>query len=100
MIWHGRDWKNEENLRCFKNNSSKILDFKLAIENFQDFNNVKIDKFKEIETMWKDVNDLSKTEKELIEISQNVIGRYLSLIDEIGKQHFIFYQDGTIEYRK
>ncbi len=99
MIWENIEWKDESLLNEYKKNVGLILDYKLAIENYEDFKNVKLAKFGEIEKLWYDGKKNKSTEIELFNLSQKVLKEYANLVNELGKQNFIFYKNGGIEFR-
>ena len=96
--FNGREWQNEELLKQYRENSAKILDCQLALENYEDFNNVLVDKFSNISKNWVDIKKKINTDEQLYEASCNILQNYLAILEEIGREKFIFYKDGLIEY--
>ena len=99
MNYNNIKWHDEEMFENFKNTSGLILDYKLALENYEDFNNVKLDKFSEIEKMWYNRENSKLTNIELLALAKKVLESYKTLVNEIGIENFIIYKDGGIEYK-
>lgn len=96
--FNGREWQNEELLKKYRENSAKILDCQLALENYEDFNNVVVEKFSNISKNWVEIKKKINTDAQLYEESCNILQNYLALLEEIGRENFTFYKDGSIEY--
>ena len=101
MIWGDRDWKDEESLKVFRETSAIILDYFLAIEDYEDRNGVRLEDFIQLNKQWKQEKEQhqNKTDKEMSDISKNILEKYKKLVEKIGKEKFIIYDDGTIEYK-
>ena len=105
-MWGGRVWKNQEVLDNFSNNMGLLLEYQLALESYMLLNNIKNDD--RIEKAIKALSDLRKRakiindEEEVVvcQESTNIIQHFNKLINEIGNEKFIFYDDGTIEYNE
>lgn len=87
-------------MKEFDNNMSKVLDIQLALENYQDNTGENTDlinkAFSEISILRKSENELS--EEERLNSSKNLLIKLNKLLDEIGREKFIFYDDGDIDY--
>ena len=82
------------------NNKSTILDFDLALENYLDDNNKS---FPLLDEAIQDSNHFRDNKKNLSEEDQQVvmdkiIKKYNQALDVIGRDKFIFYADGDINY--
>jgi hypothetical protein len=82
------------------NNKSTILDFDLALENYLDDNNKS---FPLLDEVIQDVNHFRDNKKNLSEEEQKattdkIIKKYNEVLDVIGREKFIFYADGDINY--
>ncbi len=99
MIWENIEWKDESLLNEYRKNVALILDYKLALENYEDFTNIKLAKFCKIEKFWYDGKRNKSTEVELFNLSKKVLKDYANLVNKLGKQNFIFYKNGGIEYK-
>lgn len=102
--WCGRIWKNQDLLKNFSKNMSILLDYQLAIEDYLLINNCANNT--SIESVLKLLSDLRKqakniTDEEEFEVYQesiNVLKKFDSIIEALGKENFIQYEDGSIEY--
>ena len=101
ILWNGREWKDEILLDKFKKNNSIILDCKLAIENYEDFRGEIVEEFNNINILWKNEKSksLNMTDFETCKIAEEFVKKYYQLIEKLGKENFIFYEDGTVEYK-
>ena len=101
MLWEGREWNDDGLLKSFKKYNSIIQDCKLAIEDYEDRNGLELKEFRELNGKWKQVklDSKLKTDNELCEFSESIINEYYYLLEKIGKERFIFYEDGTVEYK-
>lgn len=93
-----RVWENAQWQKSYKNNAGLILEYKLAIENYEDFNGLELARFRELEVMWAKRKDSSLTDKQILQLSFDVLDGYKNLVTEIGKENFKFYEDGSVEY--
>ena len=97
---NGRLWSSEENY--LKNNYNTRFNYcsALALEDYADFNNkyeiFNDDAFVLYKQYVETHNDLS--EKELLELTANTSKQFNALFDKIGREKFVFYDDGDIEY--
>jgi len=103
--WYGREWLNQDVLKKFSNNMGLLLEYQLAFENYCLINGVEDDSIEQIMQNLANIRNSSKNlrnEKEEIEIYEktNELIKHCSLvIDNIGRDKFLFYEDGTIEYK-
>ena len=99
--YNGREWSSEEKYLEYKANSCKILNSSLAIESYQDFTG---DKGAEISHAYKKLGQYYKkksvmTEEELLRTSYELVEKFNLLFDKIGRENFIFYDDGDVSYK-
>ncbi|MBQ7880303.1 MAG: hypothetical protein IJ358_00450 [Clostridia bacterium] len=101
MLWNGKEWNDETLLENFKRNNSIILDCQLAIESYEDFRDEIVEDFHNLNKLWKNekVKSVNMTDFQIYEISEDFIKRYYKLIENLGKEKFVFYNDGTVEYK-
>ena len=99
--YNGREWSSEEKYLEHKFNARKILKGSLAIESYEDFTGNSLDLsdrvFKELSEYRK--NKPNMTEEELLKASYELVEKFNILFDKIGKEKFIFYDDGDVEYK-
>lgn len=83
-----------KNLRC------KLLTMQLALESYEDDNNSKTPLIEEGNISLSKFRDerLSMNDEEQLEKSNEIIAIYNSAFDLIGRDNFIFYEDGDINY--
>lgn len=103
-----KEWKYEmekismnNKIDNLKKNMSKIMDLSLAFENYCDNTGSNLDFLNEI---YKKASDLRNKkdllgEEEQIKISNEIINDFEKLLDTVGRDKFIFYDDGSIEYK-
>ena len=79
----------------------KILDLTLALENYCDENDDNSILQKDAHRLLKDIrnNRHVLSEDELVEKSNICYASFMSLISEISNERFIFYSDGTVEFK-
>ncbi len=85
-----------ENIKIEKNNYDKFI-FKgsLALEGYFDFNDNDIELYNAFNKKLKDYRKLSiKDDKS----KENIVQELISIINKLGKDNFIIYNDGDIEY--
>lgn len=85
----------------FDKNMSKILDLQLAFESYEDNTG---EKMSLLEQIYQDINNLRKRKNELdskekVETSNEILINFEKLLDAVGRDKFIFYDDGKIEYK-
>lgn len=79
----------------FDKNMRKILYLKLAFENYSKDTKNKPElllKNQELESKIR-TGEKSLTEEEKLKISNEILNNYNKLIDEVGREHFTFYED-------
>ena len=99
--YNGREWSSEEKYLEYKANSCKILNSSLAIESYQDFTG---DEDSEISQAYKKLglyykNKPVMTEEELLKTSYELVKIFDAIFDKIGREKFIFYDDGDVNYK-
>lgn len=101
MEFLGKKWSDVKLLNTFKLTSGLILEYKLALENYEDFNNLKIEDFSKLEYEWKSLKEeiTTTTEKNIVDKSNDILNKYKMLINAIGPDNFYFYNDGSIGYK-
>ena len=80
----------KENYRKF------ILNASLAIEDYEDLNNIKEDE--KIQEMYKLLNEYRRLDKELIKTRDELVEKIQETIQYIGESNFDIYDDGYVEY--
>lgn len=80
---------------------SRILDLQFAFENYIDNTGAKMDL---LEQTYNDIKELRKntdnfTKNENIIISNKILINFEKLLELVGHDKFIFYEDGKIEYK-
>ncbi|MFQ6773224.1 MAG: hypothetical protein ACLRFG_01975 [Clostridia bacterium] len=97
---NGNVWSSEENY--IRNNCNVRYNYcsALALEDYADFNNkyeiFNDEAFVSYEQYVKTYKSL--TEKELLELTTTISKKFDELFDKIGRDKFIFYDDGDVEY--
>lgn len=85
----------------YDKNMSEILDIQLALENYQDNTGRKIsllnETFLELEKLRQTKNNLS--EEDLVKSSTEILMKFNKVLDMIGREKFIFYDDDGIGYK-
>lgn len=89
-----------KNYSKFQNNMVQILRIQLAMEDFLDNTGVDV---KEVKDAFLELNNLRDKKDildaiERIEMSEKVIDLFNKAFDVVGKDKFIFYEDGDINY--
>ena len=104
ILWCGKTFNDEKILEEYKQNSRLILDYQLALESYSDFNNQKLEEFYSINKLWakRKSSETNKQldEDQLLDLSCQVLEAYKKLVGKIGKEKFMVYDDGSIEYIK
>lgn len=85
----------------FDKNMSKMLDLQLAFESYEDNTG---EKMSLLEQIYQDINNLRKRKNELdskekVETSSEILINFEKLLNIVGRDKFIFYDDGKIEYK-
>ena len=91
----------KEGLDDFKKNMGEVLDIQLALEGYQLNTAIEVPWISEA---YKAIGDLRRkrddlTEEERIKESEDLLKKLHSVLDKIGKEKFIFYDDGGIGYK-
>ena len=93
--------KEEKNNDLLKENMSKILDLQLAFETYIDNTGAKIDlseqTYNDIKELRKNIDNFTKNEN--IIKSNKILTNFEKLLELVGHDKFIFYEDGKIEYK-
>lgn len=89
-----------ENDNLFNKKMGRILNFQLQIESFEDNTGENIPLSHQID---KEISDLRKAKNDLNDEEKNaraneILNHFEELFDLIGRDRFIFYDDGKIEY--
>ena len=85
----------------YTNNMKKILNYQLAIESYKDNTNSNL---KDIDEIFMNIKDLRnnqnymKTSKK-VELSNEIIEKIDRLMNYIGLDKFVFYDDDYVEYK-
>lgn len=87
----------------FNDNMSEILDLQLAFEGYVDNTNANLPL---LEQIYKEISDLRKdrdrgilNDKDKISRSNAILNNFEKLFNIVGKDKFIFYEDGKVEYK-
>lgn len=101
MKYLNYEWTNEALLNEFKSVSGLILEHKLALENYEDFTGNRVDSFHKLEAKWREIKEnLSQyTENENVAKAQEILKENQATIKAVGSEHFLFYADGSVEYK-
>ena len=100
MTFNGREWANMELLNSYKTNSGLILDYKLAIENYEDFTGKRVEDFHAIDKLWNDKkSNTNLNDDEMYNESVAILNKFKALVNSIGCENFTTYKDGSIEYK-
>ena len=99
VYWNDIEWEDEKTLNEYKKTFTMLLDYKLALENYEDFNHAKIKNFSKWEKMWYKRNSTCSSGADLLKLANTVLEGYKSLVNEIGIDKFLIYKNGGIEYR-
>jgi len=97
---NGRVWSTEENYLKNKSNDRKILKASLALENYADCNNrnniYNDECFVMLNEYYKNKPNMS--EQQLLETTSLLVEKFDLLFNKIGRDNFIFYDDGDINF--
>ena len=98
--FNGREWPSKREYLKFKENSNKILNYSLAIENYADcfgkdevYNDVAFTRLKEFRKLKQ-----SMSVDELLKTSENISTLFDELVARIGEQYFTVYEDCDINF--
>ena len=98
--FNGKEWSSEEEYLKFKANSNKILNYSLAIESYADcfgkdevYKDIAFIKLKEFRQ-----TKQTMTENELLQVSGALSILFEDLVQRIGKEKFMIYEDGDINF--
>ena len=87
-------------MKEFNENMSKVLDIQLALENYQDNTgqntNLINEAFGAIATLRQKKTEM--VEEERLMASIELLNKLNNVLDVIGREKFIFYEDGGIGY--
>lgn len=101
MKYFEREWLDENLLNKFKGISGLILEYKLAIENYEDFNDTCVEDSHKLEAEWRTLreNSSNSNENDVLNKASEILEKYKGLVSSIGNENFIFYKDGSLEYK-
>ena len=98
--FNGRVWSSEEKYLEFQLNVRKNLKASLALENYADCEGK--DEIYDDEAFYlydKYIeNKKEMNEQELLELTSLIVKKFNELFEKIGKEKFIFYDDGDVNY--
>ena len=87
----------------FNENMSKILNLQLVFEGYVDNTNANLPL---LEQIYQEISDLRKdrdrgilNDKDKISRSNAILNNFEKLLNIVGKDKFIFYEDGKVEYK-
>lgn len=87
----------------FNDNMSEILDLQLAFEGYVDNTNANLPL---LEQIYQEISDLRKdrdrgilNDKDKISRSNAILNNFEKLLNIVGKDKFIFYEYGKVEYK-
>lgn len=83
-----------------KYNIRFLLKAQLALESYEDENEIQLPIIQEVYNEHNDFRNirLSLNNEEQIKISDKIIKKYNDSFDIVGRDNFIFYNDGNINY--
>lgn len=89
-------------MKEFDKNMAAILEIDLALEDYEDDTGKEYTKdekkiFDDLKLLRKEKNTME--EQELIIRSKDILSKLNKLLDKIGREKFIFYNDGDINYK-
>lgn len=83
-----------------KDNIYFMLKAQLALESYEDDNNIEVPVIQEAYSKHKEFRNLRSSlniEKQL-SLSNDIIEKYNEAFDHVGRDNFVFYEDGDINY--
>ena len=96
----GRVWPSKKAYTQYKINMRLVRKLDLEFEDYtDDTDDISIyedEAFKKLDYIRE--NRSSMTTDQLIKDYNFIVKRFYEIIDELGRENFIFYDDGTIEY--
>lgn len=95
-----RHWDRKEDEIAFKRNQRFNFRSIMALESFSDERNEK-DIFKnEVFKLYEYLRDnqYELTDEKALELSKEISQKFNDLFDKLGREHFIFYDDGDVNY--
>ncbi|MBO5102925.1 MAG: hypothetical protein J6C13_02410 [Clostridia bacterium] len=96
----GKEWSSEKIYFKYKEFLKCNLSRDLALEDYADDTNdeqiYNFEPFKKLNFFRE--NKATMNEQELLSITEEIFVGFNKLIEEIGKEKFIFYDDGGVEY--
>ena len=97
---NGRVWPSKKAYNHYRMNVSKAFDLDLMFENYtddtDDMSIYEDEAFKKLYNIRRNFDAISTDQ--LIKDYNFIVKRFYEIIDELGRENFIFYDDGTIEY--
>ena len=83
-----------------ENNKRQLLRLQLALESYEDDTGEKLQSLNETNLELKNFRGTKQnlSSEEQINITDKIIEKYNQIIDIIGKDKFVFYEDGDINY--
>ena len=85
----------------YDKNMSKILYLQLAFESYYDHSGSDSELYDKINIqtadLWKQENKLDERTK--VKMSKDILKQYKDLLKMVGKEKFIFYHHGSVEYK-
>ena len=83
-----------------ENNKRQLLRLQLALESYEDDTGEKLQSLNETNLELKNFRGTKQnlSSEEQINITDKIIEKYNQIIDIIGKDKFVFYDDGDINY--
>ena len=98
--YSGRIWSSEDAYLQYRKNVRKYMQIWFALENYADYTNdesiFKEDVYRLTGEFNKDRDNLS--EGDVIKRSSLLIEKFNELLDKIGREKFIFYDDDGVEF--
>ena len=98
----GKEWSSEDAYNKAIFNIRRVFRYDLAFEDYEDDNGVTL---KELDPIYEGLKEYRAklkenllNEVELIKITDKIINQFDKVVDIIGKEKFIFYDDGGVEY--
>lgn len=89
-----------DKLVLLENNLRQLLRLQLALESYEDDTGEKLQLLSETNLELKKFRETKQnlSREEQINITEKIIEKYNQIIDIIGKDKFVFYADGDINY--
>lgn len=98
--FNGRQWSSEEKYLEFKSNVRLYMSRSLGVENYADCtgdDSVYDDISFQLLKQYREKKD-KMSEDELLESTAIIIEEFDNLLNKIGRDKFIFYEDGDVNY--